>query len=421
MAFRDIRKSQRFLTAADIGFILGAVVVMAVLLALNIYLARTHKGGEWLFLRWSGARAFLFQSVEPYGSTVAERVQRVAYGREAYLNDYPYALNDPFYIVLLYVPLALFSDFAIAHGIWMLLSESAVVGIVLLSLRFSEWQPPFWMVFLLIGFGLFNGFSLDALQTASPAMILTLMYLGILYALQSGADELAGAFLFLIAYQWEVGALFFLLILILVIANRRWHVLVGFIMSMVILVITSFLLKSNWMTNYVRAVLFDWFRQADYTMGITLSYIFPQWQLSLERWFTLLIGVILCLEALRALDGHFRHIAWVAFLALALNPALGFAIFPTNHVVLLPAVVLILALVWERWTNLRAVLSTLLIMLIFLFSHSLYYQSSIAPQRLYSDLLKILPPVLATMGLYWMRWWAIRPPRIWADEIGARK
>jgi hypothetical protein len=36
-------------------------------------------------------------------------------------------------------------------------------------------------------------------------------------------------------------------------------------------------------------------------------------------------------------------------------------------------------------------------------------------------LLKILPPLLATLGLYWMRWWAIRPPRIWADQIGARK
>ena len=421
MAFRDIRKSQSFLSLTDVGFILGVGVVLIALLYMNIYLARTYKGGEWLYLRWTGARAYLFNSGEPYGSTIAQRVQLLAYGREAYLNEYPYALNDPFYFVLLYVPLALFSDFTIVHGIWMLLSQVSVIGIVVLSLRFSEWRPPFWMLLLLISFSLFNAFSINSFQSATPTVFLTLIYLGILVALQAGADELAGALLFLVAYQWEVGALFFLLILILVLANRRWHVFVGFLMTLAILVITSILLKSNWPSNYIRAVLFDWARQIDYTMGITLSYIFPQLQFSLGRWLLFLIGTILGLEALRATEGHFRHIAWVAFLALALNPLVGFAIFPTNHVAFLPAVILIVALVWERWTNLRAFLSTLLLILIFLFSYGLYYQASTAPERIYSDLLKILPPILAALGLYWMRWWAIRPPRIWADEIGARK
>ena len=421
MAFRDIRKSQRFLSPAELGFLLGAGALLVALLFLNIYLARTYQGGEWLYLRWSGARTFLFTNGEPYGSTIAERVQAQAYGREAYLNEYPYALNDPFYIVLLYVPLALFSDFTLAHGIWMLLSQVAVVGILTLSLRFAEWQPPFWMLLLLICFALFNAFSILAFQAASPAAFLALIYLGILVALQSGTDELAGALLFLVAYQWEVGALFFLLILILAIANRRWRVFIGFLMTLAILVITSILLKSNWPINYIRAVMFDWARQTDYTMGITLEYLFPQLKFSLGRWLLFLMGAILCLEALRAMEGHFRHIAWVAFLALALNPLVGFAIFPTNHIVLLPALVLIVALVWERWTNIRAILSVLLLLLIFLFSHSLYYQTSTAPERLYSDLLKILPPILAALGLYWMRWWAIRPPRIWADEIGARK
>ena len=421
MVFRNIRKPQTFLSTADIAFLLGVAILLAALLALNIYLARTYPGGEWLYLRWTGQRAFLFQPVEPYGSTVARRVQFVAYGREAYLNEYPYVLNDPFYIVLLYTPLALFADFTIARGIWMLMLELAAVAVVLLSVRFSEWRPPAWTMLLLIGFGLFNGFTIAAFQSASPTIFLTLTYLGILSALQAGADELAGALLCLVAYQWEVSALFFLLILILVLANRRWKVFIGFAMSLVILVMVSILLKSDWAVNYARAVLFDWFRQVDYTAATTLSYLFPKLQLPLARWLTLAVGAILCLEALRATEGHYRHIAWAVFLALALNPLAGFAIFPTNHVVLLPAIILITALIWERWTRLRAVLSTLFLILAFLFSHALYYQSAVAPERLYSDLLKILPPVPAILGLYWMRWWAIRPPRIWADEIGARK
>ena len=421
MAFRDIRKSQRFLGAADIAFILGTIVFIAALLALNIHLARIYKGGEWLFLRWSAARAVLFQNVEPYGATLAHRVQLRAYGREAYLNEYPFALNDPFYVVLLYVPLAQFSDFTIAHGIWMLFAQAAIVGIILLSIRFSEWEPPFWMVLLLIGFGLFNAFSLESFLSASPTIFLTFIYLAILLALQNGVDELAGALLFLVAYQWEIGALYFLLILMLVFANRRWNVLVGFIMSLIIMVIVSILMDSRWIIDYVRAVLFDWSRQLDYTMGTTLAYIFPNLEFSLGRWLTLFAGALFFVEALRAMYEHFRRIAWVAFLALALNPMIGFAIFPTNHVVLLPAIVLVAALVWERWTGWRVFLTILLLTAIFLVSHNLYLQASTARERLYSDLLKILPPILTTLGLYWMRWWAIRPPRIWADQIGARR
>jgi hypothetical protein len=435
MAFRDIRKSRRFLSPAEIGFLLGVAVLLAALLALNISLARTYQGGEWLYLRWSAARAFLFERVEPYGSTIAERVQHRAYGREAYLNEYPYALNDPFYIVLLYVPLAVLPelisavfpslgpsiDFAVVQGIWMLFSELAAVGVVLLTLRFSEWDPPLWMLLLLIGFGLFSGFSLDAFQSASPAILLTFIYLGILSSLQAGADELAGGLLFLVAYQWEVGALFFLLILVLVFANRRWKVLTGLFMTLVTLVAIAILLKSDWMADYARAVLFDWSRQLEYTAATTLSYIFPRLRFPLARWLTLLTGALLFIEALRASDGHFRHIAWAASLSLALSPLAGFAIFPNNHIVLLPAVVLITALVWERWTGLRAILSTLFLILAFLFSHSLYYQWTSTAERIYFDLLKILPPLLALFGLFWMRWWAIRPPRIWADEIGARR
>ena len=52
--------------------------------------------------------------------------------RLAFADEYAYVLNDPFYIVLLYTPLALFRDFALARGIWMLLSEAALIGTILM-------------------------------------------------------------------------------------------------------------------------------------------------------------------------------------------------------------------------------------------------------------------------------------------------
>jgi len=399
------------------------LILLGALLALNIYLARKLDGGEWLFLRWSSVRAALSDQLEPYGSTIAERVQMLVYGREAFLSEYPYVLNDPLYIVLLYAPLAwFFTDFTIVHGIWMSLSQVALIGIVLLSINLSEWKPPVWLIVALTGFGLFSYFSIDSFLSGSPAIFLTLLYLCILVALRSFSDELAGVLLCLVAYQWELGTLFFLFVLVFVFANRRWSVLAGFGMTLTVLLIISFTSNSGWVISYIRAVVFDWNRSIEYSFGTTLVYVFPALNFSFGRWIAMIVGVVLLFESIRSVNEHYRHVAWVAFLTLAVNPMLGFAIFPSNHVVFIPAFVLVVALAWERWVKRRMLVSALLLVIVFLFSFGLYYYQGLFTEvRLYSDLLKILPPVLTMLGLYWMRWWAIRPPRLWADQFGSRQ
>jgi len=80
MAFKDIRKSRPFITPAEIIFFIVTVVLLVGLLRLNIYLARTYQGGEWLYLRWSSVRAHILEEGEPYGTTIAQRVQVIVYG-----------------------------------------------------------------------------------------------------------------------------------------------------------------------------------------------------------------------------------------------------------------------------------------------------------------------------------------------------
>ena len=264
----------------DIRFLVLLCIALAALLALNIYLARTLPGGEWLSLRWNGARAFMFEGIEPYGTAVAERAQSLVYGRTASAGEYGYVLNDPFYIVLLYAPLAVFSDFAIARGFWMLFAEAALVGTVLLTLRLLEWQAPRWMLICLFIFSLFGYYSLLPLVSASPAIFLTFIYISILLALRSFNDELAGGLLFLAAYQWEVGALFFLFIMVLVVANKRWAVVAGFAMTLFILLVVSFLMKSGWLLPYIRAILSDWYRGAALNFNSVLEFWFPASRLS---------------------------------------------------------------------------------------------------------------------------------------------
>ena len=421
MAFRDIRKSRKWLSVEEFLLLLFVFILLFGLLVLNIYLARLLPGGEQFFLRWSGARAFLVEQIEPYSVTIALRTQAVAYERQAFPLEYPYVLNDPFYIVLLYVPLALISDFGVARGVWMVLSEIVLTGLVYSFIRSLEWQPPRWLYFLLMLSAVFGYYSLLAFGSGTPAIVLTFLIFAVLYSLRSFSDEIAGALLFLVAYQWEVSLLFFLFVVVFVIANRRWRVLNGFGMSLVIFLAISFLSYPGWGVPYIRGVLSDWYRSSGMTFGNTMSAIFPNTRFSIGLWTSLLLGIVLFLEWIGSVDSHYRRVAWTVCLSLAVTPLMGFAVFPSNHVVLVPSLILITMLVWERWTKHRVLFTLLVLLTSFLVPFWLYYQVVSGAAILYSRLLVILPPVMTIVGLYWMRWWAFRSPRTWFDQLGDQR
>ncbi len=445
MAFRDIRKSRKWLSTQEIGIIAVLIIVLSALLALNIYLARTLPGGEWLYLRWNSVRTFLSESfggekgskfgrvmpegasvlfvtpLDLYGTTIARSVQQIVYGRNAFANEYRYVLSDPFYIVLLYAPLALLPNFQIVRGIWMLIAEVALVFAVLFSFRLSEWEPPSGLYFLLIGVGVLNFFSLNALLTASPTIFLTLLCLGILLALRSFSDELAGTLLFLVAYQWEVSGLFFLFILIFVIANRRWNVLAGFGMALVVLLIASFLTYPGWGLPYIRGVLSNLYQSVNLNFNHVLSSWLPKSRISIGGVVSALLIAVVFVESLASVQAHFRRVVWTAAFALAAMPLVGPAIFPSNYVVLLPSLILVLALVWERWKRQRILRISLILIAALVVPFGLYLETVYIYTPLYTDLLSILPPVATVIALYWMRWWVLHSPRVWADQIGFRK
>ena len=445
MAFKDIRKSRKWLSVEEIRLLALLIFIVVVVLVANIAMARVLPGGEWFFLRWRGARAYLIeqidasrgvkggrimpegaaillvQQVQPYSSQIARQTQQVAYGRLAFADEYAYVLNDPFYIVLLYIPFAFIRDFALARGIWMLLSEAALIGTTLLALNLSEWQPPRWLYILLLGYGLFHYFSFNALFTSTPAAFLTFLYLSILLALRSHSDELAGALLALVAYQWEVGGLFVLFIFVFVFANHRWGVLAGFGMSLFVLLVISLLTDSGWGLPYVRAVLSDWYRGANLNFGHIFARWFPDSRIPVGQIASIGLGIVLFIEWLGSVDAHFRRVVWTAALSLSATPLMGMAMFPSNYVVLILPFILILALVWERWKRYRGFFSILILLLVLLIPFALYIRTVLIYDPLITDLLAVLPPIAAIAGLYWMRWWVLHAPLTWSDQLGVRR
>jgi hypothetical protein len=111
---------------------------------------------------------------------------------------------------------------------------------------------------------------------------------------------------------------------------------------------------------------------------------------------------------------------WAAALSLAATPLIGFPIFSSNHVVLILPFILVLALVWERWPRYRTLRVVLLFMLVLFVPFAMYYRVVTVYDPLVLDLISVVPPVAAILGLYWMRWWVLRPPRTFFERFGDR-
>ncbi len=189
-------------------------------------------------------------------------------------------------------------------------------------------------------------------------------------------------------------------------------------MSLVVLLTASFLVRPGWGLPYLRAVLSDWYRGLNLTLGQMLFTWFPDAKYSIGGIVSVVLGIILFVEWLGSLRSHFRRMVWTVALSLAATPLMGFAIFPANQIVLLLSFVLILALAWERWQGYRVLISILIFLLAVLIPYGLYIRAVLIYDPLITDLMSVLPSIAAIVGLYWMRWWVLRSPRTWFDQIG---
>jgi hypothetical protein len=136
---------------------------------------------------------------------------------------------------------------------------------------------------------------------------------------------------------------------------------------------------------------------------------------------TIISGVILLWEWRQAFGMNFRWFLWTAYLSLAISNLIGIPTSVENQVVLIPALILILAVWDERWGTLgRWLIATSLALL----SIGLWWAGLLAArQETPADLAPLVffaAPITILIGLYWVRWWAIRSSRLPMQEMTER-
>jgi hypothetical protein len=427
---------KRFPSTRDILTVF-ALVALGLLLAaglvvFNWWLGQRYGTGQAFLPAWNGARAFLFDNTDPYSQTVSQQTQLAVYERAARAGEYPYALDIPFPLFLLFLlPLYLYQLLQMllpalpvpdpswtiwARAVWMALSEAGLVLLVFFSLRLADWRPPRWFTVLLLAFALTWFYAASALLDGSFSILLVLALVGALFAMRDFHDELAGFLLAVSAMKWEATLLLWLFLLLATLTARRWRVFAGMGMTWFVLAAIALLVYPDWFWPYARAVAANWRADDILTPARFLEAWLPNIGANLSLLIVSILLLILVIEWFGALRGkNFRRVAWVFALAIAATPLLGFSNTFASLAPLVFSFLFILPFAWERWKKYPHLVLTILLLLFF--GLPLVIRAFSLLPFLADGLLFLLPPALSIFGLYWVRWYVVRPPRTWLDEV----
>jgi hypothetical protein len=405
-----MRTSPREIVTGIFLFLLSLAVLGGLIWA-NLLFTQTHSGGREFFGIWKGAQNFLMFGVSPYEKQTTNDIQFFLRGRPAEAGEYIPRVNLPLYIEAFFIPLGMIEDFTAARAVWMLIGEALLIAFAWLCVRLvSPKTYPVFLVFILM-FSFFWVYGFQPFLNGSPLILSAFLLIGALSALRAEIDELSGALLALAVFCIEPGLLLIFFILFLAFTARRWRVFGGFLMANVVCFAVAFLLLPSWPLGFVRAVA-DYLRHGSY---LTTFSLFEGWWPGVGTriaWtFTGVLILALGFEWRAARGKDFHWVIWTASVTIAVTPLLGLPVRPFSYMLMLLPLVLIASVMRERWGRWGSWVSIAVLMLVFAGVWLLAWIGSLS--------LFALPLFLLAL-LYWMRWWALHPPRVWLDAISGR-
>ena len=415
MNFQPPSKS---LTARDYQFIiLVTILLIAISIAIVFANLSLPKGGGDFYVHWVAARGFLFEQTDPYSGEIPVRVQKLVYDDSIQAGDEVYILDSPFHILLLYFPFALLADPELARAIYTVVLELALFALIYFSLRLTDWETPIWFSIIFFIFCILNFYSFQSILEANPVLVLAFIYASILIALRSEQDELVGGLLAVSLYYWEVGLPFLLWIVYRCYKESRTRVLAGFFMLSFVLLVISFLWYPNWIFPYLQAGMNNLRADFGFTIFSSLQTIFPSFGRFLASTIITIVVIAYGYEWNKTAESDDRRFYWVSCLSLAIAPLLGFRTEMEHLAVLIIPLAFIFSIVYDRW-KIGGALTILILLFLFIFPWLLYLLN---PTTLTQEILFLFLPLFTLIGLYWIRWWALSPPRVLADLTKSKK
>ena len=378
------------------------------LLWANLNFVRKTPGGANFFVLWQGTRNFTMQGSLPY-EDLTSQVKGFVYGPKQTGEPLPH-FSLPLYLVFFYIPFALVNDPLLACAIWMVFLEFALFRLVFWIFRVIRWKPAWFYLMFLVLFAAFWAPTVSALLSGSTVIFQVMLLFGALRAIEFQADEGAGALLALAWFDLEATGLLIALVLFWALSLRRWRIWGGFLMATFLLLGISILFNFSWPLPFLGAIIANWRAEFYPSTFSMLETWLPGIGVRLAQGLTLATALMLIMEWRAARGKELRWLLWTLALTAAATPLLGMPFSPVWSLICLPALLIVLSIMDQRWGVFGRWSAALLFLVVFVGLWAAFLSGN-------ASAFVFVFPTLLVFLLYWVRWWAVRTPKLWVDVI----
>ncbi|PKO18469.1 MAG: hypothetical protein CVU39_03250 [Chloroflexi bacterium HGW-Chloroflexi-10] len=386
------------------------IIVLGIFVWGNLQFVSQNPGGNDFLVHWMGAKSFIEEGISPYSDTVALRIQTMVYGRAANPGEHELRVAYPLYSFFLFMPFGLIKNYDVARALWMTLLELGILFTVIISLKLVNWRPGILFIGLIITFSFFWYHGLRSLINGNAVILIMFCTTFSVYSIIHKQDELAGIAMALTMIKPQVVFAILLFIVIWSIVNRRGKIAFWFFGSMAILSLLAFFLLPDWPIQFLREVM----RYPDYnpagTPAQALAELLPGVGKQFGLGISIISGLVLIFEGWLGVRSRGIKFVWVCSLFLVLGQWLNVQTDPGNYIMMLPAIILVLGLVAERWSNRGTVMVIIFLFVFLIFPWFVFLRTVVYTyQPVQSPIMFFPVPVIILVLLYWVRWWAKNP------------
>jgi hypothetical protein len=401
-----------------IALLIAALATLVGLTWANYSYSYQNPGGNDFLSRYMGTRIFLLEGESPYSDKATQEIHELMYGRAARPDEDQALFVYPFYTVYLMAPFALIPDYHMARAIWMTVLEISLVALMLISLSLSRWKIPTWTLVFLVIFSVFWYHSFRPLINGDPVVLVALMIALAFMAIRAEHDGLAGFLLAFATIKPQIVVLLAVYVLFWSMTQRRWRLFWGFISSLIILIVTSFMFVPNWLIENLRQII----AYPGYTLPGThreiLMDALPGVGNQLGWALTIVMMTAMIVEWRASAHKGFTWFYWTALLTLVATTMVGIPTTTENYLALLPALVLVFSAWDTHWRTMGKWLVALSMAMLF-FGLWWLFLATLQPgdQPVQSPIMFFPLPLFLFVTLYWVRWWVLRPTKPLLEQL----
>lgn len=399
-------------------FILLIAITLVGISWANYRFSSQNPGGNDFLSRWVGTRYFLLNGWSPYSTQTSEMIQNMAYGQIADDEEDKMLFVYPFYSIILYAPLAVIGNYALARALWMTLLQLALILITAISLSLTKWKPPGWLLTGILVFSLLWYHGLRPTINGNASILVALFLVMALLSIRNERDIAAGFWLAMSTIKPQMVVLVIPLTLVWAIAKQRRTLIASFLSGMGLLLAVFSTLIPDWIIQNIKQILM----YPGYTLPGTPGEIFLEWLpgigVRLGWLVTILFVIVLVIEWRAVISQDYHWFFWTFSLTLVITNLIGIRTATENFIAMFPALILVFSIIQERWSRYGGWIIMLNLFILFIglwliFLLTLQY----GDQPIQSSILFFPLPIYLILALYWVRWWAIRPPRVYVDHL----